>query len=252
MQWHPKNRIVMFRSRADAGRKLAERLTGYAIRQDVLVLGIPRGGVLVAFEVAQALRAPLDVLLVRKLGTPGQEELAMGAIASGGARVLNQQLIAELGITEEQITDTIAREEAELQRRELMYRGARPGISANGKIVILVDDGIATGSSMIVAVDALRTLHPQKIVVAVPVAPGHAERQLIRIADEFVCVQEPEWFFAIGEFYANFPQTTDAEVRAVLEHAARPLAAALELDAGDRQKTSEPGTRERENKRGIA
>ncbi len=156
----------MFRDRVDAGRQLAKELMHYANREDVLILGIPRGGVPVAFEVAKALRAALDIVLVRKLGTPGQEELAMGAIASGGVRVLNQQLIAELGISDEQVADAIATQEAELQRRERSYRGSRPAISVKGKIVILVDDGIATGSSMLAAVDALRNLEPKKIVVA--------------------------------------------------------------------------------------
>jgi putative phosphoribosyl transferase len=216
----------MFRDRVDAGQQLAKTLLGYANREDVLVLGIPRGGVPVAFEVAQALHAPLDILLVRKLGTPGQRELAMGAIASGGIRVLNQQLVAELGITEEQIAERIAVQEAELHRREELYRGVRPGISVRGKIVILVDDGIATGSRMLAAIDALRTLQPQKVVVAVPVAPSHADEQLRRVADEFVCVLTPESFFGIGEFYENFLQIEDSEVHALLQRGAQPRAAA--------------------------
>lgn len=216
----------MFRDRVDAGQQLAKTLLGYANREDVLVLGIPRGGVPVAFEVAQALHAPLDILLVRKLGTPGQRELAMGAIASGGIRILNQQLVAELGITEEQIAETIAVQEAELHRREELYRGVRPGISVREKIVILVDDGIATGSSMLAAIDALRTLQPQKVVVAVPVAPSHVDEQLRRVADEFVCVLMPESFFGIGEFYENFLQIEDSEVHALLQRGAKSRAAA--------------------------
>ncbi len=216
----------MFRNRIDAGRQLAGALTHYADREDVLVLGIPRGGVPVAFEVAHALHAPLDILLVRKLGVPGQRELAMGAIASGGARVVNQQLIAELGITEQQVAETLAAQEAELQRREELYRGVRPGISLEGKVVILVDDGIATGSSMLVAINALRALGPKKIVVAVPVAPSQAEEQIKRVADEFVCVLRPEWFFGIGEFYDDFSQTEDSEVRDLIQRAARAPAGA--------------------------
>jgi putative phosphoribosyl transferase len=222
-------------------------LTGYTGRDDVLVLGIPRGGVPVALEVAQALHAPLDILLVRKLGTPGQRELAMGAISSGGARVLNRPVIADLGITEPQVADTIALEETELQRRERLYRGVQPAIPVRGRIVILVDDGIATGSSMLAAIEALKTLHPRKIVVATPVAASRAGGQIRCSADEFVCVVELEWFFAIGEFYRSFPQTTDAEVRAMLQRAARPSAAANEAD-----KTRHPATSENQKKRGAA
>jgi len=207
----------MFRSRVDAGRQLARKLTHYANRNDVLVLGIPRGGVPVAFEVAQAIHAPLDILLVRKLGVPGQRELAMGAIATGGARILNQRLIADAGVTQEQLAETIAAQEVELSRREELYRGVRPTVSVEGKTVILVDDGIATGSSMLAGIEALRTLHPEKIVVAVPVAPSHAEADIGSVADEFICVDQPEWFFGIGEFYEDFSQTEDAEVRALLE-----------------------------------
>jgi len=216
----------MFQDRVEAGRRLAAKLAGYADRDDVLVLAIPRGGVAVAFEVAQALRAPLDILLVRKLGAPGQRELAMGAIASGGVRVLNRQVVDELGITEKQLAETVAVQEAELERRERLYRGARPGVSVQGKIVILVDDGIATGSSMLAAIDALRTLHPKKIVVAVPVASFHADQEMNRAADDFVSVLRPESFFAIGEFYGNFAQMEDSEVQALLERAAHSLAVA--------------------------
>jgi putative phosphoribosyl transferase len=214
----------MFLNRVDAGRQLARTLAHYANREDVLVLGIPRGGVPVAFEVAQAIHAPLDVLLVRKLGVPGQRELAMGAIASGGARILNRQLIAELGITEEQVAETMAAQEAELQRREELYRGVRPDIPIQGRIIILVDDGIATGSSMLAAIEALRTLHPKKIVVAVPVAPTHADADISSAADEFICVHQPEWFFGIGQFYEDFSQTEDSEVRALLELSSRTFA----------------------------
>jgi len=202
----------MFHTRVDAGRQLARKLARYANREDVLVLGIPRGGVPVAFEVAEAIHAPLDVLLVRKLGVPGERELAMGAIASGGARILNWRLIAELGVTEKQVAETIAAQEAELQRREELYRGVRPGIPIQGRIIILVDDGIATGSSMLAAIEALRTLHPKKIVVAVPVAPTHADTDIGSVADEFICVDQPEEFYGIGQFYRDFSQTSDDEV----------------------------------------
>lgn len=207
----------MFANRVDAGRRLARKLTGYANRDDVVVLGIPRGGVPVAFEVAKAIHAPLDVLLARKLGVPGERELAMGAIASGGARILNRRLIAELGVTEEQVAETIAEQEAELHRREELYRGVRPSIAILGKTIILVDDGIATGSSMLAAVEALRTLHPKKIVVAVPVAPTNADKDIGNVADEFICLDQPEWFLSIGRFYEDFSQVDDLEVRALLE-----------------------------------
>lgn len=210
----------MFHDRVDAGKRLAQLLIGYANRNDVLVLGIPRGGVPVAFEVAQALNAPLDILLVRKLGTPGQRELAMGAIASGGVCIVNDELAAQLGITKKQIAETIAAQETELQRREQLYRGVRPNIPATGKIIILVDDGIATGSSILVAIKVLRTFQPKKIVVAVPVAPDHANEQIREVADEFICVHQPDWFSAIGEFYDDFSQTEDSEVHSLLERAA--------------------------------
>lgn len=223
--WHGFERgMCMFHDRVDAGRQLARMLARYANREDVLVLGIPRGGVPVAFEVAQALHAPLDVLLVRKLGVPGERELAMGAIASGGARILNRRLIAQLGVTEKQVAETIAAQEAELQRREELYRGVRPGIPIQDRIIILVDDGIATGSSMLAAIEALRTLQPKKIVVAVPVAPTHADRDIGNVADEFICVDQPEEFYGIGQFYQDFLQTQDLEVRVLLERSAGTLA----------------------------
>jgi putative phosphoribosyl transferase len=210
----------MFRDRFDAGRKLAGKLAKYANRDNVLILGIPRGGVPVAFEVARLLRAPLDILLVRKLGVPGQAELAMGAIASGGARFLNRELIAALGIAEQQVAETMATQEAELQRREKLYRGARPRLAVLGKIVILVDDGIATGASMLAAITALRTLQPKKIVVAVPVAPSH-DSEMGSAADELVSVDTPDWFFGIGEFYQDFSPPEDSAVQSLLEQSAK-------------------------------
>ena len=211
----------MFLNRVDAGRRLATKLARYANREDVVVLGIPRGGVPVAFEVAVAIHAPLDILLVRKLGVPGERELAMGAIASGGARILNRRLIVELGVTENQVAETIADQEAELQRREELYRGVRSGIPIQGKTIILVDDGIATGSSMLAGIEALRTLRPEKIVVAVPVAPTHADADFGGVADEFICLDQPEEFYGIGQFYHDFSQVDDLEVRALLESSAR-------------------------------
>lgn len=223
----------MFLNRVDAGRQLARMLARYANQEDVLVLGIPRGGVPVAFEVARAIHAPLDILLVRKLGVPGQRELAMGAIASGGARIINRRLIAELGVTEDQVAETIADQQAELQRREELYRGVRPGIPIQGKTVILVDDGIATGSSMLAGIEALRTLRPQKIVVAVPVAPTHADADFSGIADEFICLDQPEDFYGIGQFYHDFAQVDDLEVRALLESSARnPLGVHMAKERG--------------------
>jgi putative phosphoribosyl transferase len=219
----------MFANRVDAGRRLATKLARYANREDVVVLGIPRGGVPVAFEVAQAIHAPLDILLARKLGVPGERELAMGAIASGGARIINRRLIAELGVTEEQVAETIAEQEAELHRREELYRGVRPSSAILGKTIILVDDGIATGSSMLAAIEALRTLHPKKIVVAVPVAPTHADADFGSVADEFICLDQPEEFYGIGQFYKDFSQVDDLEVRALLERSTGASASVFEL-----------------------
>ncbi|MDR5725856.1 MAG: phosphoribosyltransferase [Terriglobia bacterium] len=220
----------MFHDRVDAGKRLAKLMANYANRKDVLVLGIPRGGVPVAFEVAQALHAPLDILLVRKLGTPGQQELAMGAIATGGVRIINDQLVADLGITKEQVAEAVAAQEAELQRREQLYRGVRPGISVAGKTTILVDDGIATGSSMLAAITALRALRPEKIVVAVPVAPSHSDEQIKKTADEFICLYQPGLLFSIGQFYDDFSQTEDADVRSLLEQAAKASLAERKLE----------------------
>lgn len=216
----------MFYDRADGGRQLAGRLSQYAGRKDVVVLGIPRGGVPVAFEVAQALNVPLDILLVRKLGTPGQRELAMGAIASGGVRILNEEVVHELGITEADLEFAVKEQQAELQRREEYFRGSRPAIALESKTVIVVDDGIATGSSMLAAIEALRALRPTKIVVATPVAPPQVKARMLQSADDFVAVHTPERFFAIGEFYKDFSQTEDSEVRELLRRAGAVPAAA--------------------------
>lgn len=208
---------MLFRNRSDAGRRLAAELTAYAEREGVLVLALPRGGVPVGFEVARALKAPLDVFLVRKLGVPGHEELAMGAIASGGIRVINPEVVGQLGISDD-ILDAVAADELqELERRERVYRGDRPAPAVRGRTVILVDDGLATGSSMRAAVAALRRQQPERLVVAVPVAAPDTCAAFQREADEAICVQTPEPFYAVGAWYEDFSQTTDDEVRELLE-----------------------------------
>ena len=213
---------MTFEDRPDAGRKLAERLRAYADRQDVLVLGMPRGGVPVAFEVAQALHAPLDVFLCRKLGVPLQEELAFGAIALGGVRVLDEQIVEAAGLGRSEIDAITARERRELERREDVYRAGRAPLDVAGRTVIIVDDGIATGASMFASVRALRLLKPARIVVAVPVAPDSTCRRLGREVDELVCVHRPSSFYAIGQYYLDFKQLTDGEVVELVERAAAP------------------------------
>jgi predicted phosphoribosyltransferase len=205
-----------FLNRLEAGRQLAVAVGGYAHATDVLVLGLPRGGVPVASEVAGALDAPLDILVVRKLGVPGHDELAMGAIASGGITVLNRDLIAQLGITQEAIDRVTDRERAELARRESAYRGNVPHADVTGRTVILVDDGLATGATMSAAVSAVHAMHPRRIVVAVPVASRDAMRLLRQSADDCVSVLEPEPFYGVGLWYEDFTQTTDREVRQLL------------------------------------
>jgi putative phosphoribosyl transferase len=214
-----------FRDRADAGRQLAGRLGAYAGRGDVTVLGLPRGGVPVAAEVARALGAPLDVFVVRKLGVPGHEELAMGAIASGGVRVLNDEVVKALFIPREAIEVATARAAAEVEQRERLYRGDRPPLDLRGRVVILVDDGLATGSTMRAAAAAVGRLGPARTVVAVPVAAGETYTELQAEVDEVVCVATPEPFYAVGVWYEDFSQTTDAEVREALAGAARPTGA---------------------------
>jgi putative phosphoribosyl transferase len=211
---------VRFRDRAEAGLALAGALSHYAGRDDVVVLALPRGGVPVAYEVAKALGAPLDVFLVRKLGVPGHEELAMGAIASGGVLVLDEGVLRWLGISEEQIQETLARELDELRRREAAYRDGRPLPDLKGKTVILVDDGLATGASMQAAARAVRRYDPARIVIAVPVASRATCDQFRDDVDEVVCAVTPEPFYAVGNWYADFSQTSDEEVRALLERAA--------------------------------
>jgi putative phosphoribosyl transferase len=212
-------RPVPFRDRAEAGRYLATKLDAYRGRADLLVLALPRGGVPVGFEVAIALHAPLDVFIVRKLGLPGHEELAIGAIATGGAKVLDHYLIHELGISEEELTRVVAREERELERREMEYRGSKPPVSVKGHTAILVDDGLATGYTMRAAVAALKLEGAAQIVVAVPVAPPETCESFRTEVDEIVCAVTPEPFLAVGLWYKDFRQTSDEEVRELLARA---------------------------------
>jgi predicted phosphoribosyltransferase len=205
-----------FRNRNEAGRLLAEKLTAYANRPDVLVLALPRGGVPVAYEVAGALGAPVDVFVVRKLGVPGYEELAMGAVATGGVRVLNDQIVQQLGLPEYVIDAVAAREQQELARRERVYRGGRRPADVRGWTVILVDDGLATGATMRAAVVALRQLQPARIVIAIPTASPETCEELKAEVDDIVCAITPEPFLAVGHWYEDFSQTTDREVRDLL------------------------------------
>lgn len=208
-----------FKHRVEAGQMLGTALQGYAGRDDVLVLALPRGGVPVGYEVARALKAPLDVLVVRKLGVPDQPELAMGAVASGGMLVVNPDVVSSLGISEATIHATAERQHAEVRRREVLFRGDLPGIDVAGRVVIVVDDGLATGSTMRAAVAALRQQQPAAIVVAVPTAPAKTIRMLVRIVDRVVCLTTPEPFQAISQSYDDFAQVEDDEVRAILEAA---------------------------------
>jgi putative phosphoribosyl transferase len=216
----------VFRDRTEAGRLLAARLEKYAGKPDVIVLALPRGGVPVAYEVARALRAPMDVFVVRKLGIPGQEELAMGAVATGGVRVLNDQVVSGLGIPDYVIDAVVHWETEELKRRERAYRGDRPPPDVRGKTVILIDDGLATGSTMLAAVRALRQQGPARIVVAVPVASPDTCELLKTEVDEVVCAATPEPFYAVGLWYRDFSQTTDDEVRELLARSGAEVAPA--------------------------
>jgi putative phosphoribosyl transferase len=209
-----------FRDRVEAGRRLAQRLSEYAGRDDVIVLGLPRGGVPVAAEVAKALDAPLDVFLVRKVGLPGYEELAMGAVASGGVLVLDEGLIGRLGVSQEQLERAIRDELQELERREQAYRGGREPLDLEGKTVILVDDGLATGASMRAGAEAVRRLNPARVVIAVPVAAEETCDQFRDVVDEVVCAVTPRPFNAVGLWYQDFSQTSDDEVRGLLAEAA--------------------------------
>jgi putative phosphoribosyl transferase len=211
---------AQFQNRTQAGELLATKLTAYAKRPDVLVLGLPRGGVPVAFEVAKALNVPLDIILVRKLGVPTQPELAMGAIATGGVLVLNDDVVNWLGISQAEIDAVAQREMQELERRDRLYRGNRPLPHVENRTVILVDDGIATGSTLRAAIAALRQQQPQQIIVAVPVAPASVCQRLQTEVDKVVCAIEAEEFSSISLWYEEFSQTTDEEVRALLAEAA--------------------------------
>jgi putative phosphoribosyl transferase len=211
----------LFQDRTDAGRTLAKKLSHYVDRKDIVVLGMPRGGVPVAFEVAQSLRVPLDVFIVRKLGVPGQEELAMGAIASGGIRVLNDVVIRSKRISEAVIDAVTERERIELDRRELAYRGHRAAPIVRGKTVILVDDGIATGSTMLAAVAALKQQPPVRIVVAAPAAPVESCDELQQVVDELVVIVRPDPFYSVGQSYEIFGQISDEEVQKLLRDTRR-------------------------------
>jgi putative phosphoribosyl transferase len=212
---------MIFTDRSEAGRRLAARLRKYANREDVMVLGIPRGGVPVAFEVAASLGVPLDVFVLRKLGVPEHEELAFGAIASGGVRILDTDIIQGLELSDLDIDLVTAAERKELERRERAYRSGRPPINVRGLTVIVVDDGIATGSSMLAAITALRELKPARIVIAVPVAPPTTCNRLRREVAELVCVEEPEGFYGVGQFYRDFSQVSDEAVNELLDRASR-------------------------------
>ena len=208
-----------FRDRTEAGQALAIALGGYRDRDDVLVLALPRGGVPVACEVATALRAPVDLMIVRKLGVPGQEELAMGAVASGGARLLNRDIVMEAGIGPEEIEAATRIQQLEIERREKAYRGNHPEPQLDGRCIILVDDGIATGATMRVAIQALRQRAVSAIVAAIPVAPAETVAILRAEADEVVCLATPQPFHAVGSWYASFRQVSDEEVRRQLDAA---------------------------------
>jgi predicted phosphoribosyltransferase len=223
---------VPFKNRREAGVYLADALRPLAAAPDLVVLGLPRGGIPVAYEVARALEAPLDVWVVRKLGVPGHEEYAMGAIASGGVEQVDARTIREMHVTDDELRRTLARERAELERREQAYRDGRPPIDVRGRTVVLVDDGLATGASMTAAVIALQRREPRVVIVAVPVASRSACAQLNRVATGCVCVLTPEPFFGVGQWYADFSQTSDEEVREL-------LAAARAPETGDSRSTEQ-------------
>ena len=212
---------MYFQNRAEAGQVLARRLQQYKNQPDTLVLGLPRGGVPVAYEVARELNAPLDVFIVRKLGVPGHEELEMGAIATGGVRILHEGIIREFGISQELIDSVSEREQAELDRRNRLYRGDRPAPAIKDRTVVIVDDGLATGSTMKAAIQAVRQQAPRRLIVAVPTAPAETCEQVKETADEVVCAITPDPFLAVGGSYADFSQTTDEEVRDLIASAAK-------------------------------
>jgi putative phosphoribosyl transferase len=210
-----------FKDRRDAGEKLAAEVAMHVHGPDLLVLGLPRGGVPVAFEIARALRAELDVFLVRKLGLPGHEELAVGAIASGGVRVLNESILRELRVSPQLIERIAGREQRELERREELYRKCRPPVQIDARIVILIDDGLATGASMKAAAQAVRVQNPKQVIAAVPVAAKEVCKELREHVDEVICLFTPRPFLSVSTWYEQFSQTTDEEVRHLLDEAAR-------------------------------
>jgi len=224
-----------FANRSEAGRSLAEKLEKYANRNDLIVLGLPRGGVPVAYEVAKRLHVPLDVFIVRKLGVPGFEELAAGAIASGSVRVLNEDVMRAIPYGDAAIEAVTAKETAELQRREQIYREGRPAPDLRGNVVMLVDDGLATGATMRAAVKALRQSGAAKIVVAVPVGPPDTCREIAQEADETICLSTPEFFQAVGQYYEDFSQTSDDDVRKLLTIAAQEISLDKSTTNNDRR-----------------
>ncbi len=211
--------MFRYQDRVQAGKYLAERLQQYANDPDAVVLGLPRGGVVVAFEVARKLQLPLDIFVVRKLGVPGYEELAMGAIASGGVRVMNEDVLRMINISQDKIEAAVKREEKELERREKAYRENRPALELKSKTIILIDDGLATGATMRAAVSALHKKHPRKIIIAVPVASPETCADFRSKVDDLVCAMTPAYFHAVGEWYEDFPQNTDEEVQQLLREA---------------------------------
>ncbi len=215
---------VPFSNRSDAGRRLALRLEHYARIPNLLVLALPRGGVPVAYEVARALQSPLDVMLVRKLGVPGQEELAMGAIASGGIRVISENVVHALNIADREIAIAAATEQHELDRRERAYRAGQPSLNVRGKTVVLIDDGLATGATMRAAIAALRAQKAERLVVAVPIAAGETCSALNREVEEVICLYTPAFFLSVGQGYEDFSQITDEQVRELLRRSADELA----------------------------
>ena len=224
-----------FANRTEAGRLLAEKLEKYANRNDVIVFGLPRGGVPVAYEVAKRLHVPLDVFIVRKLGVPGFEELAAGAIASGSVRVLNEDVMRAIPYGDAAIEAVTAKETVELQRREQIYREGRPAPDLRGNVVMLVDDGLATGATMRAAVKALRQSGAAKIVVAVPVGPPDTCREIAQEADETICLSTPEFFQAVGQYYQDFSQTSDDDVRKLLTIAAQEISLDKSTTNNDRR-----------------
>ena len=213
--------MPLFNDRRDAGTKLAQKLSAYANRSDVVVLALPRGGVPVAYEVALALNAPLDIFTVRKLGLPGHEELAMGAIATGGARVINQDVVRSFNIPQGVVEAVAKQELTELERRERVFRGDRMMREIHDKTAILIDDGLATGASMQAAIMGLRAKHPARIVVAVPTAPSETCEAFKKLVDEMICATSPEPFYGVGQWYEDFSQVTDEEVQTLLEQASQ-------------------------------